>query len=175
MGIKFKIVPGSVSGLQKLANDVPAGNVAFYTVNTFPVGVISDEYLDKCSHVTVAVSGTPGGQDWMIICPHRIDVQSVSASDEGFQAMSDIDPLIVVVDSDTSIPGPSGIIGYHQNFEGRTTAIEEHHFSDVATTVSQLRSKIIPSMQHIDEAPESVKNALFHMHKRFIKLIGDDT
>jgi len=81
MSKKKKPFPTCAEALGRLIDDVPAGNVRTYDVSSFPTGieVFPEGYLEKCSHVTVATSGSvTEGCDWMVICPARIDAATTS-------------------------------------------------------------------------------------------------
>jgi len=143
--------------IEKLIDDVPAGNVRTYDVSSFPSGldVFPDAYREKCSHFHVATSGAPDGRDWMVICPSRIDPKAAS---------TDIDPAIVVLDSSSRGAGPSGLVGYHQDYAGRTLPITgAYDWQDHSGTVERLREQITTGTAPLEAAPPEVLSSLHHM------------
>jgi len=158
MSKKKKPFPTCAEALGRLIDDVPAGNVRTYDVSSFPTGieVFPEGYLEKCSHVTVATSGSvTEGCDWMVICPARID-----AAAEAY----DIDPAVVVLDSGSLAPGPSGLVGYHQSYAGRTEPITgTYDWHDYPGTVAELRGQVTTGVAPLEEAPSEVLNSLHHM------------
>ena len=158
MSKKRKPFPTCFEALGKLIEDVPAGNVRTYDVSSFPSGieVFPEGYLEKCSHVTVATSGSvTEGRDWMVVCPARVDAKA---------GAYDIDPAIIVLDSTSLEPGPSGLVGYHQNYDGRTEAITgAYDWQDHQGTVADLRTQITTGVAPLAEAPPEVLNSLHHM------------
>ncbi len=113
-------------------------------------------YLEKCSHVIVATSGSVNeGRDWMAICPIRVDAKA---------GAYDIDPAIVVFDSASLEPGPSGLVGYHQSYAGRTEPISgAYDWHDFSGTVEELRTQVTTGVAPLGEAPSRVLNSLHHM------------
>lgn len=151
--------------IRKLVEDVPAGNFRTYDVSSFPTGieVFPEEYRDKCSHFHVATSGASDGLDWMVICPIRVDPKA-----EAY----DIDPAIVVLDSASLKPGPSGLVGYHQDYSGRTQPITgAYDWQDHPGTVEKLREQITTGVGSLAEAPTEVLNSLHFM----VEIIRDDS
>lgn len=164
MSKKRKPFPTCSESLGKLVEDVPAGTYRVYDVSSFSpqLDVFPPGYLDKCSNVTVATSGSPTeGIDWMVVCPTRVD---------GKDQHGDIDAAIVLLDSETLEPAPSGLIGYHQDFAERSAPITgAYEWSDYPKTVADLRGEIEEQTAPIDDAPSAVKNALHHMANKVRK------
>ncbi len=143
--------------IEKLIDDVPAGKVRTYDVSSFPSGidVFPDAHREKCSQFHVATSGAPDGRDWMVIFPLRVDAKAES---------TDIDPAIVVLDSSTRGAGPSGLVGYHQDYAGRTVPITgAYDWHDHSKTVEELREQVTTGMAPLEAAPPEVLSSLHHM------------
>lgn len=143
--------------------DVGPDAVRFYSIATFASDVTPSvyprSYLEKCTRAVVAVSGSAvEGKEWMVVCPYRVDRDRRNS-----QMMFDIDPLVMTLDADSHEPSPVAVIGYHQDFFGRTSPIAGCTFSDIRTTVSQLRVAVTTGLTPLDLSPAEVQGALGHM------------
>lgn len=154
---------------EKLVKDVGDLNVVVYDVPTFqssfPLKNYPAGYLDKCVSVTVAISGSQGeGINWALIAPYRLDT-----SGSNKEKVYDIDPMVIALDNGSGIAGEVGYIGYHQNFQGRTTW--EPGYSGIAPSVAvtMLRSQVVTGSMPLSAAPEPIKNALAYMAERLKK------
>lgn len=149
--------------------DVEVGSYRVYPVAELPSGlprVFPPELVAKLTQVDVAVSGcVDTGLAWMLICPHRLD--TVRGSDGSASGVSDIDPAIVLFDSASQEPSPSGLVGYHLDFPGRTQPITgTYDWHDTEATVSGIRSQVVSSIAPLESAPASVLNSLHYMAER---------
>jgi hypothetical protein len=161
--MSLKFITGHQIALTNLYNDVGANSVVYYDVPNFPVSSLSSfytpDYLAKCTSVTVAVSGDEKNQrDWMIICPFRLD-ESGTKGDKVY----DIDPFVVTLDQDTGSPSLTGIVAYHQKFNGRPSPISGYQSLSREATVAALRQQVVTGSSPISAAPPPVLNALRHM------------
>lgn len=146
-------------------NDIVTYDIPDFTADAIP-SVYPAGYLGKCTHATVALSGS-NECDYMIVCPYRID------RDRSNQRMVyDIDPMIITLDSINNTPSPVAVVGYHQDFPGRTTPIMEFSYSDIHTTVAQIRPQIITSGSELSSIPMPVENSLHHMARYFQQNYG---
>ena len=163
----FKLINDHKEAAERFISEVGSNSVRCYDINSFQSSVIPSvypaSYLDKCTSMYVAVSGTQSVLDWMVFCPYRVDKNVKSGI-----LVHDIDPLIVTLDSSQQ-PSPVGIIGYHQNFPGRTVPITGYALSDYATSVNDLRKQLITGLAPLGNTPEPVKYALHHMAEHFSK------
>jgi hypothetical protein len=160
---QFKQIFDHRAAAERFYADVGSNAVRFYDIPTFASDVTPSvypfSYLEKCTRAVVAVSGSAvEGQEWMVVCPYRVDRDRRNS-----QMVFDIDPLIMTLDGDSLDPSPVAVIGYHQNFVGRTSPISGCAFSDVRTTVSQLRVAVTIGRTPLDFSPAEVQGALGHM------------
>jgi hypothetical protein len=86
MSKKINYLTGSQASIEHLRVDVDAGQIAVYDIPNFPTGIIPTGYLNKCSSVAVAVSGS-ANLDYLIVLPQRPDTS-------GSAKVIDIDPVI---------------------------------------------------------------------------------
>lgn len=169
---KYKPITDHEDAALRFLSDLEGDGIITYDIADFSSGALPSvyptSYLDKCSHATVALSGcAPEAQDYMVICPYRVDRDS-----DVEQMVYDIDPLILTLDANTADPYPVAIIGYHQKFPGRTTPIAGFSYTDIETTVVQLRKDIVTVDAPLDEIPAPVEQGLHHMAKYLRKHYG---
>lgn len=162
----FKIISDHQAAADRFLQDVGSNNVRYFDIPSFTSDVIPSvypaSYLEKCTSVTVAISGSvTEGVDWMVFCPNRVDSDRRRGG-----LVHDIDPLILTLDSHQQ-PSPIGVIGYHLSFPGRTTPIAGYALSDYATSVSLIRSSIITGLDPLTQIPRPVDEALQHMANHF--------
>ena len=164
-----KLVTCHTPAVENLFLSVGGNNFCCYDVPNFPISSLSTfytpEYLSKCSHFTVAISGeAKAGKDWLLVCPHRID------NSGKFNAkVADLDPFIAVLDSASWKVYPTGIVRYHSNFDERTSLIEGYESLSKAETVATLRQELVTGLAPLAEAPNNVLNALQFMVTDFKK------
>jgi hypothetical protein len=158
MGTELKWIDPNSPAVMKLLQDVPRNYVAYYPVSTFPSGIISDKYLAKSFQIVVAVSGSQTeAAAWMGIFPYRVDY-----GQSGFGSkVQDLDPAVFLFDSGTATC--SGLIAYHQTFDGRTLPIPGHELRDLPTTVAELRRLTTSGVSPLGAAPIEVVSGLHHM------------
>lgn len=164
---KYKPITDHKKAAHRFLSDLAKNDIITYNIYDFSADVIPSVYpagyLNKCTHATVAISGSAHeAQDYLVICPFRVDRDSKAQ-----RMVYDIDPLIITLDSFTAEPAPVAIIGYHQNFPGRTTPIAEFAFSDIYTTVALIQKQIITTADRLDNIPLPVEHSLKHMADYF--------
>jgi hypothetical protein len=169
---KFKPITDHEKAAQRFLSDLAGNGIITYNINDFSADVVPSVYpagyLGKCTHATAAISGcAPEAQDYMVICPFRVDLDLKNQ-----QMVYDIDPLIITLDSTTKEPSPIAVIGYHQNFPGRTSPIAGFAYSDINTTVLQIKNTIITRGEQLDAIPLPVEQGLHHMADYFRKIYG---
>ena len=157
---------------ERFYSEVGTNNVNFYDVDSFTNGafpsVYPSRYLDKCTRVVVAVSGSKvEGHDWIAICPYRVDQDKTNQ-----RMVFDLDPMILTFDPDAFTASPVAFIGYHQNFTGRTSPIEGIPYSNIFSTVSQLRTAVTTGQVPLSATPLEVASAIGHMAEYFRRLRG---
>ena len=166
MGIKEKWFDDKQQAAAKLWADVGSNNVKVYDIQDYEqkvsVEVEPSSLLANCSHVEVAVSGDDStGKDWMLIAPYRVD------KNKDNEKCYDIDPTLLVLDSDTGSPHVSGVAAYHQDFDHRTSPIEGMDQGTISQTVQTLRQSLQPSDQPLESGSPQVLSALQFMHEKF--------
>jgi hypothetical protein len=163
---EFKLISDHQLAAQRFISEVGSDAVRYYDISSFRSDVIPSvypaSYLDKCTSMTVAVSGSQSeGLNWMVFCPHRVDKDKSEGN-----LVYDIDPLILTLDS-AQQPSPIGVIGYHLKFPGRVTPIAGYTLSDYPTSVASLRSSVITGLAPLNQIPSSVEQALGFMANYF--------
>jgi hypothetical protein len=163
---EFKLISDHQQAAERFISEVGTNAVRYYDIRSFQANIIPSvypaTYLDKCTSMTVAVSGSRDeGLDWMVFCPQRVDKDKKAGG-----LVYDIDPLILTLDS-IQKPSPIGVIGYHLKFPGRVTPIAGYSLSDYATSVSELRHSIITGLAPLEQIPSPVEQAIGYMANYF--------
>ena len=165
---EFKFITGHEEAVKNLFADVGKNNVLCYDIPKFESyglsGFYPKSYLDKCTNVTIATSGDEHGRDWMVIAPYRVDDSGTAG-----QKVHDLDPFVVTFDANSGSPAATGIVGYHQNFDNRTSAISGYKQLTKAQTVAALRNQINTGSYPLTGAAAEVQKALHHMANLFEK------
>jgi hypothetical protein len=169
---KYKPITDHEKAAQRFLSDLSNNDIITYNIHDFSVDVVPSVYpagyLQKCTHATVAISGcAPEAQNYMVICPFRVDRDSKEQ-----KMVYDIDPLIITLDSLTEEPSPVAVIGYHQNFPGRTSPIAGFAYTDIYITVAEIQKGIITKAERLDKIPPPVEHGLNHMADYFRKHYG---
>lgn len=170
--MNLKYITDHQEAVVNLYADVGSNSVVCYDVANFSGSSLASfyppEYLAKCVSVSVAVSGDANqGRDWMVICPFRVDQSGTQGA-----KVYDIDPFIVTLDPDSGTPSLTGIVAYHQSFEGRTESVSGYQHLSKEATVAALRGQLITGAAPISAAPPPVINALQHMAGLFVRELG---
>ncbi len=162
MGKKRKLVPTYSTAFKQLADEVPNLQYQTYEVNSIPDDFPHRPSDSKVTHYAVAVSGEPTSNiQYMLVCPHRVDANT--NSDGSKTLVYDIDPLIVILDSETKEFSPSGLVLFHQKFDGRTSQVDEAiEFEDYPQSVAKLKSQLVTGQVPLDNAPPEIQNAFNH-------------
>lgn len=171
MGTKIKWFEDKDKSASKLWADVGQNNVKTYDVddylNRFTLPVHTEGAAEKWTGITVAVSGEAvTGNDWLVAVPYRLD-EAVDQNSGTKKKVYDLDPTIMVLDTDTGTPHPSGAAAYHQKFTGRTTDVGELDNEPMDVAVSGLRDKLTTGVAPLESAPPEVLSALHFMHQKF--------
>jgi hypothetical protein len=150
----------------KLWADIGSNNVKVYDVQEYhqkaSIEVHPPALLAKCTHVEVAVSGDAStGKDWMLIAPYRVD------ANKNNEKCYDIDPTLLVLDSDTGAAHESGVAAYHQDFAHRTSTIQGFEQGSISQTVQSLRRALTTAVQPLESGSPQVSNALRFMYEKY--------
>ena len=172
MGKKEKWFEDKHDAAVKFFADVGTNNVKVYDIRDYQlkanVEVHPTELLNRCTHVEVACSGdASSGHDWMLIAPYRVDV------DKNNKKVYDVDPTLLVLDTDTGNPHPSGVAAYHQSFDERTSDIEGFDQGSSPQTVQSLRSSLTTDVQPLASGSEPTLNALSFMYQKYGPIFTD--
>lgn len=167
----LKFITDHKDAVTNLFADVGKNSVLCYDLEKFPASGFATfypkPYLDKCQSVTVATSGDAHNRDWMVVLPFRVDDPGKAG-----QKAYDIDPFVITFDADTGVPAATGIVAYHQSFEGRTTPISGYDHLTKPQTVAVLRQHLNTGHYPISGAAPAVAGALHHMADLFRKTLG---
>lgn len=113
MSKMIQYLTGCLSAAEHLRVDAESGNLLIYDIPNFPAGIIPAGYLDKCSSVAVAVTGS-GNFDYLVAMPIRPDKQK-----NGSMKDIDIDPVVFCFKRDDLAAFPTGVALRHQDFPQR--------------------------------------------------------
>lgn len=165
--MKLKLFGDHNAAAEKLFQDVGTNNVRIYQVDEYEriaqLPVHPPSLTKKWSQVVVAASGDLSShRDWMVVAPYRADVSKKTS-----EKCIDLDPVLLVLDSDLGLPHPSGAVAYHQTFPDRTTNIPGFEKVDLKATVADLRTRVIAGIGPLETAPPQVLSALHHMVGKF--------
>ena len=131
MAPKTKLCKVNPAAAKKMLEDIGTGNVYTYNTASFNITQLTDVHpealLNKCVGVKVAVSGDgKGDQVWMGIMPLRVD--GVANGHGALELQGDMAVLLFAGDHTT--PAPSGVVAYHQGFDGQNVPLVQ--FSGVS-------------------------------------------
>lgn len=174
MGAKERWFEDKQQAAAKLWADVGSNNVKVYDIHDYQqkasIEVHPSALLNKCTHVEVAVSGDCStGRDWMLIAPYRVD------ADQHNQKCYDVDPTLLVLDTDTGSPHPSGVAAYHQDFSLRTSQIQGFDQGTIPQTVQSLRQTLTTGVQPLESGSPQALNALSFMYEKYGNEFGGDS
>ena len=167
MGQKSKWFADKDGAASKMYEDVGANNFFTYDVpdylDHFSLPVHTKQLAEKWAGVTVAASGDPvTGRDWLVVVPYRLDYGKEAAT-----KVHDLDPVVMVLDTNTGTPHPSGVVAYHQKFTGRTSLVDGLNSEPLDVAVQAVRQELFTGLAPLEAAPAEVVSALHHMHQKF--------
>jgi|GEM_PF-2185121 len=168
----YKPITDHEKAALRFLNDLGNNGIITYNITDFAADIVPSvypaSYLSKCTHATVALSGcAPDQHDYMVICPYRVDRNRSEQT-----MVYDLDPTIITLDSISLEPSPVAVIGYHQNFLGRTSPISGFAYTDIYTTVGKLKDFILTTGQPLSSIPSPVERGLHHMADYFRQNYG---
>ena len=165
MGKKSIEIRDHNDAAKKLAKDVGNNNIRLFDVPSFERNYhftnYPNDYLSKCSGVTVAISSSDD-TNWMAIAPYRVDF-SGSTSEKVY----DIDPMIITLASDNENASPTAYIGYHQKYDNRQIDIQGFAHLSKEDTVTTIRNQYCTGSLEYKNAPKEIESALQYMAKLF--------
>jgi hypothetical protein len=158
----------------RLFQDVGRNSVKCFDVPNYQglvnVPVHPPGLADKWTHLYVACSGDESSRcDWLAVVPYRVDTSGTAG-----HKVCDLDPVLLVLDSDTGTPHDSGVVAYHRDFPGRTTALPGYETLSKEQTVSTVRSNLTSNMHALGNAPREVLNALHYMVNQYRPILKVD-
>ena len=153
MGTNRKTFNVNVPAAKKMYDDIGVGNVRTYTTASFSsiklTDVHPDSLLEKCIEVQVAVSGdSESDRMWMAVLPLRVDC--VSGTPGSLELQGDMSILVFAGDHTTPIP--SGIVAYHQGFDGQNVPIEQFRNLSREEATDVLRLYTVEEKKGIQQA-----------------------
>lgn len=166
MSKKIKHLTGCLSAAEHLRVDAETGQLLIYDIPNFPSGIIPQGYLDKCTSVAVAVTGS-GNLDYVIAMPIRPDKQK-----SGSLKDIDIDPVVFCFKRDDLESFPTGVALRHQDFPGRTSPLSGYEKFTVEQTVQNLRTQLVTGYYPIASSADYYANAISHSVEKLNELVG---
>jgi hypothetical protein len=153
MGTTRKVCGVNVEAAKKMYEDIGAGNVRTYTTASFSITQLTDVHPDrllgKCVEVRVAVSGDPGsGCVWMGVMPFRVDHVAGGTGELEMQG----DMTLLVFSGNHTTPAASGIVAYHQGFDGQNVPLCEYRNLTPEEATEVLRLDTVERKQEIQQA-----------------------
>jgi hypothetical protein len=168
MSKKIEFLTGCLSAAEHLRVDAETGNILVYDIPNFPAGIIPTGYLNKCSSVAVAVTGS-GNFDYLVAMPVRPDKQK-----SGSMKDIDIDPVVFCFKRDDLEAFPTGVALRHQDFPLRTTPLSGYDAFTVEQTVTDLRRNLITGYLPISTVPGNYPHAISHGVSKLDQLVGSN-
>lgn len=168
MGIKEKqiIIPHNI--VEQIRYDFDGNMVKIYNIDEVPdvfvnYGILHPEVAKKSQSFVTAVSGSNSdSKDYLLMSALRLD-------HSGQQYVTDMDPLILVYQSEYQSAGVTGIIQFHGDFEGRT---QQAGYS-IQIPISTIQNQVTSSGVLFEESDPRFANAMRHMenaYNNYIKL-----
>jgi hypothetical protein len=168
MSKKIEYLTGCLSAAEHLRVDAESGKLLIYDIPHFPSGIIPQGYLDKCSSVVVAVTGS-GDFDYVVAMPIRPDKQKNGSSKD-----IDIDPVVFCFKSDDLKCYPTGVALRHQDFPGRTSPLSGYETFTVEQTVQDLRTQLVAGYYPISSSADYYVEAISHSVEKLNELAGSN-
>lgn len=166
MSKKIEYLTNCQNAVEHLRVDAESGRLLFYDIPNFPTGIIPKGYLDQCSSVAVAVTGS-GNFDYLVIIPQRPDKpKSGSLKD------IDTDPVVFCLQPDGLEMFPTGVKFNHQNFPFRTAAAPGTETLSVWDTLNSFRQNLVTGYQPLSVSPDVYYHAISHSVAKINSLLG---
>jgi hypothetical protein len=166
MSTKIEYLTNCQNAVEHLRVDAETGKLLIYDIKSFPSGIIPQGYLNKCSSVAVAVTGS-GNFDYLVVIPQRPDKpKSGSLKDV------DTDPAVFCLQPDGLAMFPTGAKFNHQNFPFRTAPASGTEKLSVVDTLNLFRQNLVTGYQPISSSPEVYYHAISHSVAKINNLLG---
>ena len=166
MSKKIEYLTNCQNAVEHLRVDAELGKLLIYDIANFPTGIIPQGYLNQCSSVAVAVTGS-GNFDYLVIIPQRPDKPT-----SGSLKDIDTDPAVFCLQSDGLEMFPTGAKFNHQNFPFRTQPAPGTEQLTVADTLNLFRHNLITGYQPLPGSPEVYYHAISHSVVKINRLLG---
>lgn len=166
MSKKIEYLTNCQNAVEHLRVDAESGKLLIYDIPNFPTGIIPQGYLDQCSSVAVALTGS-GNFDYLVIIPQRPDKPKSGSLKE-----MDADPAVFCLQSDGLEMFPTGAKFNHQNFPFRTAPASGTEGLTVADTLNLFRQNIVTGYQPLSGSPEVYYHAVSHSVGKLNNLLG---
>jgi len=166
MSNKIEYLTNCQNAIEHLRIDAQEGKLLIYDIPSFPTGIIPQGYLNQCSSVTVAVTGS-GNFDYVVIMPKRPDKPKSGSTKD-----VDIDPAVFCLQADGLEMFPTGAKFNHQAFPGRTLPAPGTEALSVRETLKTFRANLLTGYQPISGSPEYYFNAISHSVAKLNSLLG---
>ena len=166
MSKKIDYLTNCLSAIEHLRYDAEREKILIYDIQNFPSGIIPAGYLNQCSSVTVAVTGS-GNFDYLVIMPQRPDKPT-----SGSLKVIDVDPAIFCLQPDGLEMFPTGAKFNHQDFPFRTRPAPGTENLTVADTLNLFRQNLTTGYQPISASPEVYYHAISHSVAKMNSLLG---
>jgi len=165
MGSTLKFFVGNRTAVQRIVRDVGIGMVCTYETATYnicsPIPVTPTRLLEKCVSVSVAVSGDPSSEStWVGIMPLRIDRVANTSGELELQG----DMALLLCRGEGLEPEVSGLIAYHQGFDGQNVPLTQFSDMDPELATALMRNALEDKeRQSLDKASPQVLATLHGM------------
>jgi hypothetical protein len=156
MSKKIDYLTNCQNAVEHLRADAETGRLLFYDIPNFPTGIIPQGYLNQCSSVAVAVTGS-GNVDYLVIIPQRPDKPSSGSLKE-----IDTDPAVFCLQPDGLKMFPTGAKFNHQDFPFRTRPAPDTEMLTVAETLAMFRQNLVTGYHPISSSPVVYQHAISH-------------
>lgn len=168
MSKKIEYLTNCQSAIEHLRYDAESEKLLFYDIQNFPTGIIPAGYLNQCSSVAVAVTGS-GNFDYLVIIPQRPDKPT-----SGSLKDIDTDPVIFCLQPDGLEMFPTGAKFNHQDFPFRTRPAPGTEHLSVADTLNLFRQNLITGYRPISASSEVYYHAISHSVAKMNSLLGQE-
>jgi len=163
MGKQHKLLAVPEQVIEAIRADLNGNGVRFYKVDEIPPvfidkDLIHPDVVAKSTCMVAALSGSAGDErEYMFLSTLRVD-----------SGQTDMDPIMMVYNTTSESPEPSGILKLHGNFDGRTLPLSS------TASLENLQSHVITTAVAFDQAPKRLINAMHYMAKEYRLHLGEN-
>lgn len=149
MGETLKFFTANRTAIQRIVREVGVGMVCTYQTATYnicnPISVTPTRLLEKCVNVSVAVSGDlSNGNTWVGIMPLRVDRVAHTPGELELQG----DMALLLCRGEGLEPVASGVIGYHQGFDGQNVRLTQFVDMEPELATALMRNALNDKEKH---------------------------